>query len=158
MIDLKKFDYKELMKSKLLVIACCILGTLLLALALKYFVTAGVHEEQISPEHSNASKEIDLTRAVDLVSTDDLWRAQIQENIKKQSAAIDEKLNEIKGDLNSIASDNEKLPDIRALEEKIGILGQKIQESAESSSTQALKISDNKAPEGSKKIGQYAVH
>ncbi|WP_339041786.1 TraB/VirB10 family protein [Candidatus Lariskella endosymbiont of Hedychridium roseum] len=118
---------------------------------MKYFVSDDLQELD-SPKLSQ-----EITIATDLVSTEDLWRAQIQESFKKQSEVMDEKFGEIKNDLSAIASDNERLLDIRGLEEKIKILNQQTQDFMRSANEQNLKISENTAESGPR-ISQYVAN
>ena len=118
-IDWSKFDKKKLFKSGIV----RFLGLSTLTIVICVFVLGLIRANQeqkreVKKEEEGVEIKIKPTREV--ITTEELWKDAIETNLKKQSARVEEKIEEIKKDLEGIR--NKKPNDDEAI-----ILGDKVE-------------------------------
>ena len=115
-IDLSKFDKKRLFKSRVIVFLGLSVVTIMICVLLS--LIRANKEEKV--EVKKQEVEIKIKPTSEVVTTEELWMDAIETNLKKQSANVDEKVEEIKRDLEEIKN---KKPD----NEEAVILGNKVE-------------------------------
>ena len=117
-IDLSKFDKKKLFKTGIV----RFLGLSILTIVICIFVLSLIRanqEEKREEKKQEEGTEIKIKPTREVITTEELWKDEIETSIKKQAVKVEERIEEIKKDLEGI---NNKKVD----EEEANVLGNKV--------------------------------